>query len=122
MTLTIPWPTTLWRRLRRRASSRADRAESVAPERTPFTEEFRLLALNVMAILDGSPDKMITVFSADPGEGRSVVARNLALALAEHREVLLADSSSANPQKLLPSDRVAGLLPSNADAAEIPNS
>jgi Mrp family chromosome partitioning ATPase len=65
-----------------------------------------------MALLEDSPNKMVTVFSAAAGEGRSTVARNLALALAEHTDVLLADPVAANLQrKLLPSNRVAGLLP-----------
>ncbi len=55
----------------------------------PFVEEFRVLALNVMAMLQGSRQKAITVFSHGRGEGRTLVAVELARALAGHTDVLL---------------------------------
>ena len=58
---------------------------------TPMAESFRLLALNMRAMLRGAPHRGVVVMSASPRDGRSLVAANLAIALAEESKVLLID-------------------------------
>ena len=58
---------------------------------TPFSESFRLLALNVLALTRNKSRKSIAVMSAFPRDGRTTVAVNLAVALAEHAQVVLYD-------------------------------
>jgi Mrp family chromosome partitioning ATPase len=59
---------------------------------SPFGEAIRLLALNLRAMLSGRLNKGVAVVSAYPGDGRSSIAANTALALAEGGDVLLVDS------------------------------
>ncbi len=61
---------------------------------TPFAESFRLLALNVGSRLAGEPSKAVVVMSAYPADGRSLIAANLAIALAEHHPTVLGDADS----------------------------
>jgi Mrp family chromosome partitioning ATPase len=59
----------------------------------PLVETFRLLALNLQRLLEGDERKAISVMSAWPGDGRSLVAFCLARALAELTPpVLLVDA------------------------------
>ncbi len=58
---------------------------------TPFSESFRLLALNVLALTKNKSRKSIAVMSAFPRDGRTTVAVNLAVSLAEHAQVVLYD-------------------------------
>jgi protein-tyrosine kinase len=58
---------------------------------SPFAESFRLLALNVQAALAYDARKSLAVMSGYAGDGRSLVAANLALALVEQHPVLLVD-------------------------------
>lgn len=61
---------------------------------TPFAESFRLLALNVTSALAQEQGKGVVVISAFPGDGRSLVAANLAIALAERQPTVLDDADS----------------------------
>jgi Mrp family chromosome partitioning ATPase len=56
---------------------------TVALRDQPLTEAFRLLALDVEHLTNGSPRRSIAVISAYPRDGRSLVATLLARALAE---------------------------------------
>ncbi len=67
---------------------------------SPFAEAFRLLALNLRVMLADRPNKGVAVASAYPEDGRSTVAANLALALADKSPVLLVDSAP-NEESLL---------------------
>jgi hypothetical protein len=58
---------------------------------SPFAESFRLLALNIQTLLSFDARKALVVMSGYAKDGRSVVAANLALALAEQHDVLLID-------------------------------
>ncbi len=57
----------------------------------PLSESFRLLAANVEALLANDKRRALVVVSANPGDGRSLVAANLSIALAEQHRVLLVD-------------------------------
>jgi Mrp family chromosome partitioning ATPase len=73
---------------------------------TPFDEAFRLLALNVHDLLPPEGRRAIVVMSVLPGDGRSTVAANLAIALAQFAgEVLLVDGANDG------SSGLSGLLP-----------
>jgi Mrp family chromosome partitioning ATPase len=60
----------------------------------PFVEEFRLLAMNVLAMLEGNPRKAVTIFSPRHGDGRTRIAVELSRALAQHTDVLLIDGQA----------------------------
>jgi hypothetical protein len=57
----------------------------------PFAESFRLLALNVRRLMDTRQATTLAILSAFPGDGRSIVAANLAIAASEYGRVLLAE-------------------------------
>lgn len=57
----------------------------------PFVESFRLLAMNVRMMLSDDPRRAVVVMSPYPKDGRSLVAANLAVALAEQDGVLLVE-------------------------------
>lgn len=57
-----------------------------------YAEAFRLLALNLSVLLANRHNKAVAVMSPYPGDGRSSIAANLAIALSEHSRVLLVDS------------------------------
>jgi Mrp family chromosome partitioning ATPase len=79
------------KKARKLAKSRARAIEARRTMPDPFVEEFRLLAMNVMALLEDAPLKALTVFSHGSGDGRTLVAVELARALAAHTDVLLID-------------------------------
>jgi polysaccharide biosynthesis transport protein len=54
-----------------------------------FAEAFRLLAINIEAWTANCGNFIVPVLSAFHGDGRSVVAMNLAIALSERRQVLI---------------------------------
>ncbi|HEY1421109.1 MAG TPA: hypothetical protein VGG90_10415 [Candidatus Dormibacteraeota bacterium] len=82
-------------------------APAVAPTLSkPFTEGFRLLALDIDHLLQGSPNRSVLVMSALPKEGRTTTAAGLARAFAEvATPVALVD---ANPAAVIGSAPVAG--------------
>jgi Mrp family chromosome partitioning ATPase len=77
--------------VRRAADTRRERLLISRRPAGPLTESFRLLAANVEALLAGNARRSLVVVSAHPGDGRSLVAANLAIALAEQHRVLLVD-------------------------------
>lgn len=70
-----------------------------ATSTSPFAESFRLLALNINVALKDKPMKGIVVMSAYAEDGRSFVAANLAVAMAERQPTILHDghSQAASP-------------------------
>lgn len=61
-----------------------------------FGESFRLLALDVVRLLEGETNRSLLVMSGLPGEGRTLTAYNLARSLAElSLPVLLVDANPA---------------------------
>lgn len=74
-----------------RAPARSAQPLISAYPASPFAESFRLLALNVRTMLSFDARKSVAVMSGYAKEGRSLVAANLALALAEEQRVLLVD-------------------------------
>ena len=85
--------------LSRSSTKGRERLVSMRPA-SLFAESFRLLALNLRVMLADNPVKGIVVMSAYQGDGRSTVAANLAIALAEHSPVLLVDSETAEQSPL----------------------
>jgi Mrp family chromosome partitioning ATPase len=115
-TLAGPWRLLQEVTARRRAAlprQRSARAIAIhTTEGAPFVEQFRLLALNLLALLKDSDAKTVAIFSPYAGDGRSLVSVNLGLALAAHTDVLLVHSdphSSETHHEVLPStDAVVG--------------
>jgi succinoglycan biosynthesis transport protein ExoP len=60
-------------------------------KRGASAEAFRLLALNVQILLPPHAHRSVAIMSANPREGRSFVAANLAVALAEETPVVLVE-------------------------------
>lgn len=98
MAIVIPGASRLHRRLRAlpMLGSRLETRQLLmnAASSNPFAESFRLLALNVNAALADKAVKGVVVVSANPQDGRSVVAANLAIALAERQGTILHDGHS----------------------------
>lgn len=79
-----------------RAIERAAAAATGERIRTdPFVEEFRVLAMNILSLLEDTTRKAITVFSHRQGDGRTRIAVELSRALAEHTDVLLIGAQHA---------------------------
>ena len=95
MAIVIPGANRLQRTLRALPllGSRLEATDLVmnAGSTDPLAESFRLLALNVNVALADRASKGVVVVSANPGEGRSLVAANLAMALAERQGTILHD-------------------------------
>ena len=65
---------------------------------SPVTESFRHLRTNLHAAQNGIPPKTLMVTSSNPGEGKTTVACNLAVVLAQSgRKVLLVDADMREP-------------------------
>jgi capsular exopolysaccharide synthesis family protein len=65
----------------------------------PFTEPFRVLRTGIDFAMKGLPLKTILVSSPDTGDGKSSVAANLALSLAEReKRVFLLDADIRKPK------------------------
>lgn len=98
MAVLIPGVNQVYRRLRvlPLVGSRVKRPHLLITREssTPFAESFRLLALNVGSTLAREPHKAVVVMSAHPGDGRSLIAANLAIALAERNPTVLGDADS----------------------------
>jgi exopolysaccharide/PEP-CTERM locus tyrosine autokinase len=77
------------------------------------TEIFKILRSNILFPADGKPPKSIMITSAQPGEGKSFVASNLAVSIAQNidEHVLLLDCDIRNPtiNKILGLGQVPGL-------------
>lgn len=118
----------LWWPLKGRAARARREASLAVPQmyaRSGFTEQFRLLALNLISLVGNSPDRSLAVFSLNAQDGRSLVAKNLSLALTAHSDVALVGNTSlsgAHRQLLEPFERVDGdraLLPKSATAGDL---
>lgn len=110
MSVVIPSVSQVSRRLRLLSPFRSQAAPELLMSRqalTPFAESFRLLAMNVQAMLAASARKGVVVTSLYPGDGRSLIAANLAIALAAHSPVLLVEEDVATR----PDGRRARMLP-----------
>lgn len=68
----------------------AARTESTAADGASM-EAFRLLAMNVNILLPSEGKRSVAIMSARPGDGRSFVAANLAIALAEETPTMLVE-------------------------------
>ena len=102
-------------------------------ERSRTVEEFRLVKRNLMAGMAQStplggqrPSRLIMVTSARPGEGKTFIALNLALAFASERDVkaLLVDVDTQHStlRKLLgiPGERgIVDVLAGDADLSDV---
>ena len=61
-------------------------------------EEFRAVKTNIQIVSDQLQHKVLLVTSPNNGEGKSTVAANLAVSMAQHKEkVLLIDANLRNP-------------------------
>lgn len=65
-----------------------------APPRGASMEAFRLLAMNVHILLPQEGTRGVAIMSANAGDGRSFVAANLAIALAEETPAMLVEQIS----------------------------
>lgn len=75
-----------------------ERPESIP--NSPFGEAIRLLALNLRVMLSERLNKGVVVVSAYAGDGRSSIAANTAVALAEGGDVLLVDGCNTERSAL----------------------
>jgi Mrp family chromosome partitioning ATPase len=105
MKMVMPTASLLQQRLRSLnplGRSSAKRREQLISDRptSPFAEAFRLLALNLRVMLKDRPTKGVAILSAYPEDGRSSIAANLALAMADENAVLLVDSAPSNRSSL----------------------
>jgi capsular exopolysaccharide synthesis family protein len=74
---------------------------------SPEAEVFRAIRTSIMAARSELPSKALLLTSATPGEGKTMVAANLAVALAQAgRKVLLVDADMRKPRlgKIFPID------------------
>ncbi|MBV9406551.1 MAG: CpsD/CapB family tyrosine-protein kinase, partial [Acidobacteriaceae bacterium] len=85
------------------AKARADRVELVTLQRKPsiVAESFRSTLISILFASDADPTpKVLVVSSAEPGEGKSTVTSNLAIAMAEvGQRVLLIDADMRRPRQ-----------------------
>ena len=72
---------------------------TAATPHSPVSEQFRLLKNNILFPEKGNPPKTIMVTSASPNEGKSFVAANLAVSIAQSIDeyVLLMDCDLRSP-------------------------
>ena len=76
-----------------------DKSASILNKRTGsgYTEIYKSIAIKIKRFSEENKVKVIMVTSTVPGEGKSTVAANLALTLAENSKVLLMDMDLRNP-------------------------
>lgn len=90
-----------------------------------FAEQFRLLALNIVSLIGDSAERSLAVFSINAGDGRSMIATNLSLALTAHSDVVLVGNgnlSGVHKQFLDPFEVAEGeraLIPKKAASGRI---
>lgn len=128
MAIVIPGANQLYRRLRFLPMVRSrllDEEQLMDSTSTsPFAESFRLLALNINASLKNKPTKGVAIVSAYPGDGRSFVAANLAVAMAERQPTILHDGHARAESPLgalfKPRNLVSGNGASSATFDQLP--
>jgi len=76
--------------VRRREAARVSLA--MAKHDSPYAESIRLLALNLRVLLDKGKNKAVAIISPRSGEGRTSIAANLALVMAESNNSMLVES------------------------------
>ena len=95
MALDIPSATRIYRNLMQRLRSGSASQELLVSSEAvgPFTESFRLIALTVNSMLSSHADQRrgLAVISAYPGDGRTLIAANLAWALSAYGRVIVFD-------------------------------
>jgi capsular exopolysaccharide synthesis family protein len=106
----VPFLTALARKKPRQLNP----ASLLGSERSPIylselnsqgVEAFRALCSLILLSPPGNPARVLVTSSALPGEGKSTVSRNLAIALAQHgRRVLLVDADMRRPSIHGPAD------------------
>ncbi|HGF7813118.1 TPA: CpsD/CapB family tyrosine-protein kinase [Enterococcus faecium] len=66
---------------------------------SPIAEQYRMIRTNIQfTSTDGQQIKTIVVTSADPGEGKSITAANIAIVFSKsNQKVLLVDADLRNP-------------------------
>jgi len=71
--------------------------EMVSGDNHQFTESIRTIRTGIMLSAIDNPHKVILVTSSTPGEGKSTVAANLAIAMGKMEKVLLIDADMRRP-------------------------
>lgn len=80
----------------KKRSRRAPSLVTISPNNADFSEAFRYLKRRVLKCLDADNKKILAVTSAVPGEGKTTVSYNLALAFARSgKKVALVDTDFA---------------------------
>jgi polysaccharide biosynthesis transport protein len=81
-----------------RPSTIQDNLVAGSHSQQPFAEAYRVLRTNVQFSTIDSPGQTLLVTSANPGEGKSTTAANLALVMAQAgKKVILVDSDLRRP-------------------------
>jgi capsular exopolysaccharide synthesis family protein len=107
---------------------------SLVRPNSPFAESFRTLRTSLLLSAAEKPPKVLVITSATPGDGKTTIAANIAIALAQNgRRVLLvdADMRSSGLHKQLALDNPNGLseflagmsdqLPAAISTTELPS-
>jgi Mrp family chromosome partitioning ATPase len=104
--MSVMTPDALARRFGRRTADLRGRLLVSSNPEGPLAESFRLLAANVAALLARAARRALVVVSPNPGDGRSLVAANLAIAMSERHRVLLVEEDTRTLSGLLSADIV----------------
>ena len=103
---------------------RRDGLVTVLAPRSPIAEAFRVLRTNLQFALVGKQRSSIVITSANPGEGKSTTAANLAVVMAHAgRDVILVDADLRRPSlhKFFEMTNNVGLTSLMLDDAAVPD-
>jgi capsular exopolysaccharide synthesis family protein len=82
----------------RRPAAAWHRIDAEGPQHTPLIEAFRSLRTSILLSTADRPPSTLLVSSTQPGEGKTTIASNLAIALAQvGQRVLLVDADLRSP-------------------------
>src|SRR5256885_6993173 len=82
----------------RRPAAAWHRIDAEGPQHTPLIEAFRSLRTSILLSTADRPPNTLLVSSTQPGEGKTTIASNLAIALAQvGQRVLLVDADLRSP-------------------------